>query len=114
MIKNLIKAAAELDQAGFHVEADIMDKIMQKVAEKMDDDNMEDAEESEEMEHSEFGFLGHKQEDSEDEDSEEEYEEEMEEDSEEHSVEECLEYCKSFSNEEKIKLIKSLLDSMMD
>jgi len=32
MIKNLIKAAADLDAAGFVVEADIMDRIMQKVA----------------------------------------------------------------------------------
>jgi hypothetical protein len=32
MIKNLIKAAADLDAAGFIVEADLMDKIMQKVA----------------------------------------------------------------------------------
>ena len=32
MIKNLIKAAADLDAAGFIVEADIMDRIMQKVA----------------------------------------------------------------------------------
>lgn len=32
MIKNLIKAAADLDAAGFIVEADLMDRIMQKVA----------------------------------------------------------------------------------
>jgi hypothetical protein len=29
MIKSLIKAAADLDKAGFHVEADLMDRIMQ-------------------------------------------------------------------------------------
>lgn len=32
MIKNLIKAAADLDAAGFIVEADLMDKIMEKIA----------------------------------------------------------------------------------
>lgn len=110
MIKNLIKAAAELDHAGFHVEADIMDKIMQKVAEELDDDG-EESDGSEEMEDSEFGFLGHN-EDSEDE--EEDYEEEADEESEGHTVEECLHYCKSFSHEEKVELIKALLDSMMD
>jgi hypothetical protein len=107
MIKNLIKAAAELDHAGFHVEADIMDKIMQKVAEDLGDDDSEGHEE----EDSDFGFLNHDE-------SDEEYEEESEEDSEEESealsAEECLHHCMSLSNEEKVELIKSLLDSMMD
>jgi len=102
MIKNLVKAAAELDEAGFHIEADLMDRIMQKVAEELNDLE-EDGEEPN------FGFM--------DQDEEEDLSEEEEEDSdseEEHSVDECLEYCKSFSHEDKVELIKALLDSMMD
>lgn len=115
MIKNLIKAAAELDHAGFHVEADLMDKIMQKVAEELDDDG-EETDGSEEMEDSEFGFLGGDEAEEDDDEAYEEEpdEEELDEDSEQHSVEECLHYCKSFSHEEKVELIKALLDSMMD
>jgi len=109
MIKNIIKAAAELDQAGFHVEADLMDKIMQKVAQELDED-MDEMEEEESDEESDFGFLGSEDED----DSNEEYEEEeeSEDDDGEHSVEECLTYCTSFSNADKVELIKALLDSM--
>lgn len=114
MIKNLVKAAADLDRAGFHVEADLMDKIMQKVAEDLSEDDAND---------NEFGFLGSDDSNDEDDsadsddDSEERYEEEgeeeEEEDSSDHSVEECLTYCSSFSLEEKVELIKALLDSMM-
>lgn len=114
MIKSLIKAAADLDQAGFHVEADLMDKIMHKVAQELDED-MDEMEESEEEEdssdESDFGFLGH---DDSDEDSEEDdYEEESDEEEDgEHSVEECMTYCTSFSDAQKVELIKALLDSM--
>ena len=67
MIKSLIKAAADLDRAGFYVEADLMDKIMQKVAENLSDDEEESAEvpdeddsEEEEDESGDdaFGFIG--------------------------------------------------------
>jgi hypothetical protein len=102
MIKNLIKAAAELDAAGFHVEADLMDKIMQKVAEEVEEEEVESEPESEEE--MDFGFMN--QEDEEEEESEEDMEDG------EHSVEECLQYCSSFSHEEKVELIKALLDSM--
>lgn len=104
MIKNLVKAAAELDEAGFHIEADLMDKIMQKVAEKMSDSEDEDEE-------PEFGFMG--QEDEDEEEGSEMEEEEMDSD-EEHTVDECLDYCRAFSHEEKIELIKALLDSMAE
>jgi cobalamin biosynthesis protein CobT len=115
MIKNLVKAAADLDRAGFHVEADLMDKIMQKIAEDLAEDDAND---------NEFGFLGSDHSDDEDDSAdsdddseegheEEEGEEEEEEDSSDHSVEECLTYCSSFSHEEKVELIKALLDSMM-
>ena len=115
MIKDLIKAAADLDRSGFYVEADLMDKIMQKVAEDLSDDEEESAEvphedDSEEEEEEEesgddvFGFIGG-------DDSEEEEEEDSE--SSEHSIEECLTYCQDFSHEEKVELIKALLDSMM-
>ena len=113
MIKNIIKAAAELDQAGFHVEADLIDKIMHKVAQELDEDmdEMEGEEEEEDSEESDFGFLGHEDED----ESDEEYEEEEDSEGEgEHSVEECLTYCSSFTNAQKIELIKELLDSMED
>lgn len=113
MIKNIIKAAAELDQAGFHVEADLMDKIMHKVAQELDEDmdEMEGEEEEKDSEESDFGFLGHEDED----ESDEEYEEEEDsEGGEEYSVEECLTYCSSFTNAQKIELIKELLDSMED
>jgi hypothetical protein len=104
MIKNLIKAAAELDAAGFHVEADLMDKIMQKVAEEVEEEEVEAEPESEEE--MDFGFMN--QEDEEEEESEEDMEDG------EHSVEECLQYCSSFSHEEKVELIKALLDSMTE
>jgi|688.fasta_scaffold315136_3 hypothetical protein len=107
MIKNLIKAAAELDSAGFHVEADLMDKIMQKVAEKMDpeeeldsEEDMDSEEEEEDLQGSDFGFM------------DKEEEEEHEEGQESKSVEECLSYCESLSNEEKIELIKAILNIM--
>jgi hypothetical protein len=114
MIKGLIKAAADLDRAGFYVEADLMDKIMQKVAENLSDDEEETVDEPGDDAQS-FGFLSDEDEDSEDEDSEDESEEEDEEDedSSDHSVEECLSYCGSFSHEEKVELIKALLDSML-
>ena len=67
MIKDLIKAAAELDSAGFHVEADLMDKIMQKVAEDLSDDEEETVDEPGDAAQS-FGFLSDEDEDSEDED----------------------------------------------
>jgi hypothetical protein len=107
MIKSLVKAAADLDRAGFHVEADLMDKIMQKVAEDLSE---------EESDANDFGFLGNdsdEEDDSVDSDDESEEEEGEEEDSSDHSVEECLSYCGSFSHEEKVELIKALLDSMM-
>ena len=119
MIKNLIKAAADLDKAGFHVEADLMDKIMQEVAEKIEEET--DAEEEMDLEEeemdleeeeidlektdlkkSDFGFMGEDEEDAEEDDEDKAY-----------SVEECLEYCDAFSNEEKIQLIKHLLDSIV-
>ena len=122
MIKDLIKAAADLDSAGFHVEADLMDKIMQKVAEDLSDDEEETVDDPGDDAQS-FGFLSDEDEDSEDEDSEDESEEDSEEEDEEeseededssdHSVEECLSYCGSFSHEEKVELIKALLDSML-
>lgn len=106
MIKNLIKAAAELDSAGFHVEADLMDKIMQKVAEKMDseeeldsEEDMDSEEEEEDLQGSDFGFMDKE-------------EEEHEEGQDSKSVEECLSYCESLSNEEKIELIKAILNTM--
>jgi hypothetical protein len=115
MIKGLIKAAADLDRAGFYVEADLMDKIMQKVAENLSDDEEESAEmpdedDSEEGEEDEsgdniFGFI--------DGDDSEEEEEEEDSESSDHSVEECLSYCQAFSHEDKVELIKALLDSMM-
>ena len=112
MIKSLVKAAADLDRAGFHVEADLMDKIMQKVAEDLSE---------EESDANDFGFLGNDSDeeddsvdyDDESEEEEEEEGEEEDEDSSDHSVEECLSYCSSFSLEEKAELIKALLDSMM-
>ena len=112
MIRSLVKAARDLDSAGFHVEADLMDKIMQKVAEDLSDDEEETTDEPDDDAQS-FGFLGDEDEDSEDE-SEEDYEEEGEEEegSSDHSVEECFTYCESFSHEEKVELIKALLDSM--
>lgn len=119
MIKDLIKAAADLDSAGFHVEADLMDKIMQKVAENLSDEG-EETTDAPDDDSETFGFLGHEDsdEDSEDE-SEEGYgedeseEEDEDEDDSDHSVEECLTYCSSFSHEQKVELIKALLDSMM-
>ena len=120
MIKNLVKAAADLDRAGFHVEADLMDKIMQKVAEDLSEDDAND---------NEFGFLGSNhsgaEDDSADSDdvSEEEEEEEEEEDEEEEgeeeeggalSAEECLEHCMMLSVDEKCALMKSLLDSLCE
>ena len=120
MIKNLVKAAADLDRAGFHVEADLMDKIMQKVAEGLAEDN-----------DNQFGFLGSAEDDSVDSDdvSEEEEEEEGEEEEEEEgeeeegeeeeeggalSAEECLEHCMMLSVDEKCALMKSLLDSLCE
>jgi hypothetical protein len=113
MIKGLIKAAADLDRAGFYVEADLMDKIMQKVAENLSDDEEEsaevpdedDSEEEDESGDDVFGFIGG--------DDSEEEEEEDDSESSEHSVEECLSYCQAFSHEDKVELIKALLDSMM-
>lgn len=111
MIRSLVKAARDLDSAGFHVEADLMDKIMQKVAEDLSDDEEETTDEPDDDDAQNFGFLGDEDEDSEDESDEDS--EEHEEDSSDHSVEECFTYCKSFSHEEKVELIKALLDSMM-
>ena len=113
MIKNLVKAAADLDRAGFHVEADLMDKIMQKVAEDLSE---------EESDTNDFGFLGSDPGDEDDsvdsdDESEEESEEEEEEEEEESgalSAEECLEHCMMLSVDEKCALMKSLLDSLCE
>jgi hypothetical protein len=112
MIKSLVKAAADLDRAGFHVEADLMDKIMQKVAEDLSE---------EESDANDFGFLGNdsdEEDDSVDSDDESEEEEEEEEEGEEEggtlSAEECLEHCMMLSVDEKCALMKSLLDSLCE
>lgn len=116
MIKNLIKVAAELDKAGFHVEADLVDTIMQKVAEEAAEDNAID-----------FGFLGNKTEkkdvetaasdDTDDEEDEnlgsEEEEEEEEEPNAELSFEDCLEHCKALTHEEQVAIIRAILDDMV-
>ena len=108
MIKNLVKAAADLDRAGFHVEADLMDKIMQKVAEDLSE---------EESDANDFGFLGN---DSDEEDDSVDYDDESEEEEEEEeeggtlSAEECLEHCMMLSVDEKCALMKSLLDSLCE
>lgn len=111
MIKGLIKAAADLDSAGFHVEADVMDKIMQRVAQSAD-----------------FGFLPSKgekktetddsaEDEYEEEESDEEEESEEEESEEEGdaiSMKECLEHCMMLSTDEKCALMKALLDSICE
>ncbi len=123
MIKYLIKAAAELDNAGFRVEADLLDQIMKKVAIEVAENDAND-----------FGFLSSKEkkapvakteaepveetevesevDDEEDESEETEPEEEVNEDDEELSLKECIEHCRSFSNEDKAKLIKALIDDL--
>ena len=116
MIKGLIKAAADLDSAGFHVEADVMDKIMQRVAQSADfgflpskgekktetDDSAEDEYEEEESD---------EEEESEEEESEEE---ESEEEGDAISMKECLEHCMMLSTDEKCALMKALLDSICE
>jgi len=109
MIKSLVKAAAALDRAGFHVEADLMDKIMQKVAEDLSEEESDD---------NDFGFLGNDSDEEDDSvDSDDESEEEEEEEEEEGgtlSAEECLEHCMMLSVDEKCALMKSLLDSLCE
>ena len=126
MIKDLMKAASELDKNGFHVEADLMDKIMQKIAQKMSEEEVDDEEEdymdselpgeeeeSEEQDGS-FSFVNKdpKGANVEEEEEVDEEEEEEEEGDSEHSIEECLSYCESFSKEDKLELVKCLLDSL--
>lgn len=121
MIKNLIKVAADLDKAGFHVEADLVDNIMQKIAEESEDNAVD------------FHFLSNKSsdksppvddvsDDTEEEEVSEEPEEELEEESEEEEeendeaevcFEDCLAHCKALSHEEQIAIIKAILDDMV-
>jgi len=120
MIKGLIKAAADLDSAGFHVEADVMDRIMQKVAESTDfgflpsgdgkkiepnDSNEDEAEDEDEYEE--------EQSDESDEDESDE-DEESEEEGDAISMKECLEHCMMLSMDEKCELMKALLDSICE
>ena len=153
MIKLLVKAAAELDNAGLHVEADLVDKIMQKVAggnepdygflpkgktstpkaspskpkEEEEEDDIsegEDVEDEEEMEEDVEEEMEEEEEDDEsyelpgEEDMEEEEEEDEsydvdEDEPETSSADKCLESCLQLSDEEKVELIKALLDSLV-
>ncbi len=106
MIKDLIKAASDLDDHGFHVEAELMDKIIERVAFGKEEESEDDSDLETDWEIEFESDLPGSEEDSEEE------EEEEEDTDEEVSVEECLEYCASFSDAQKVELIKALLDSM--
>lgn len=105
MIRDLIKAASDLDSQGFHVEAELMDKIIQKIALKEVEDNSDEESEDSESEEELFSMPGMEEE-------EEESEEETEEESEEDPVKECYEFCSDFSDEQKLMLVEMLLDDL--
>ena len=118
MIKGLIKAAADLDSAGFHVEADVMDKIMQRVAQSADFGFLPSKGEKKTNNSAEDEYEEEEEEEESDEDEESEEEESEEEESEEEgdaiSMKECLGHCMMLSTDEKCALMKALLDSICE
>lgn len=113
MIKGLIKAAADLDSAGFHVEADVMDKIMQRVAQSADFGFLPSKGEKKTNNSAEDEYEEEEEEEESDEDEESE-DEESEEEGEAISMKECLEHCMMLSTDEKCALMKALLDSICE